>query len=433
MAAGLTVKIRGDASHFDKTLKSVKGGLSSIKTPLTAVAAGAAAVGAAIGAAAFGAYKLTESLINVGEAARKEDAVLGNVVKRMGLFGTGANKITAKMIKYADATELATGIDAGIIKSTQAKLSTFEEVAKTAGDVGGAFDRATKAALDMSIVFGGDASQYAVQLGKALQDPEKGLAALKKTGALTRVDIERIGAEFAASGNKAKAFDQILSAIERQVGGASEAAATGTSRIRAAYNQLRDELAVPISQEFDKFADQIAKATPTIVKAFQDIAPRIGEAASSVFNAISSALTGDTTLLMKIGELMATAIIGGFKIAWRRQFAELGAAGLDILQIFGGQQGSLGGATYGATQNQPVNIGTMARQAASENMITEIRTLKNELSMMAETLRVQTGPGGTFRFAQPGETSSLVDQEGRMIILLESIDRKLNPTPFPAR
>ena len=136
---------------------------------------------------------------------------------------------------------------------------------------------------------------------------------------------------------------------------------------------------------------------------------------------------------MKRGELMATAIIGGFKIAWRRQFAELGAAGLDILQIFGGQQGSLGGATYGATQNQPVNIGTMARQAASENMITEIRTLKNELSMMAETLRVQTGPGGTFRFAQPGETSSLVDQEGRMIILLESIDRKLNPTPFPAR
>lgn len=424
MAAGLTVKIKGDASHFDKTLKSVKGGLSSIKTPLAVVAAGAAAVGAAIGAAAFGAYKLTESLINVGEAARKEDAVLGNVVKRMGLFGTGADKITAKMIKYADATELATGIDAGIIKSTQAKLSTFEEVAKTAGDVGGAFDRATKAALDMSIVFGGDASQYAIQLGKALQDPEKGLAALKKTGALTRVDIERIGAEFAASGNKAKAFDQILSAIERQVGGAADAAATGTSRIRAAFNQMRDELAVPVSEQFDKLADQISKQTPAIVEAFQAIAPKIADAASKIFNAFATALTGDTANLVALGVLVGNAIMGGIEIAFKQGMSRLGASVLGLSEKFRFAGAGVPGIVAGFASNVgEVPIGQVASQAADVNLQSDIRTLINTMRLQFEQLQgFQNQPQGIQ-----------YDPESRLEVLLQSIDRKLNPTPFPAR
>lgn len=427
MAAGLTVKIKGDASHFDKTLKSVKGGLSSIKTPLTAVAAGAAAVGAAIGAAAISAYKLTESLVNAGEAARKEDAILGNVVKRMGLFGTGADKITEKMIKYADATELATGLDAGIIKSTQAKLSTFEEVAKTAGDVGGAFDRATKAALDMSIVFGGDASQYAVQLGKALQDPEKGLAALKKTGALTRVDIERIGAEFASSGNKAKAFDQILSAIERQVGGAAEAAATGTSRIRAAYNQMRDELAIPVSEEFDKLAQSITLMTPGVVDAFKAMAPQISTAFNTVFTALGEAVQGNTERLFAIGTFIGQAIAEGFKASAKGLIVSrldeiikstpLGFAAIKAAEA-GGYDVNRGSQTLG---------GTIFKEGMSK-IATDFQTL---MAQQAPTIQ---GVGGSqYRLAAPGESSPFRDETGRMIILLESIDRKLNPTPFPAR
>lgn len=426
MAAGLTVKIKGDASHFDKTLKSVKGGLSSIKTPLTAVAAGAAAVGAAIGAAAFGAYKLTESLIDAGEAARKEDAILGNVVKSMDLFGTGADRITEKMIKYADATELATGLDAGIIKSTQAKLSTFEQVAKTAGDVGGAFDRATKAALDMSIVFGGDASQYAVQLGKALQDPEKGLAALKKTGALTRVDIERIGAEFASSGNKAKAFDQILSAIERQVGGASEAAATGTSRIRAAYNQLRDELAVPISEEFDKFADQIAKLTPQIVASLQTIAPQVSAVASTIFTALSQALTGNTEHITKIGMLIGEALGFGLNVAWKKALFEFTESTFRAIEDVNPLRKIFG--------DQTEKISEYIAKNKNDFMADMMTSGVSALSDKAKALEIVQGVGGsTYRVAGPGESSPFRDAGGRMIILLESIDRKLNPTPFPAR
>lgn len=427
MAAGLTVKIKGDASHFDKTLKSVKGGLSGLSTPLTAIAAGAAAVGAAIGAAAFGAYKLTESLIDAGEAARAEDALLGNVVKQMGIFGSRAEDVTAKMIKYADATELATGIDAGIIKSTQTKLSTFDKVAATADQTGGAFDRATKAALDMSRTFGGDASTYAIMLGKALQDPEKGLAALKKTGALMPEDIQRIGDEFKRTGDQARAMSNILSAVERQVGNSGEATATGTSRIRAAFNQMRDELAVPISQEFDKLADAVAKMTPQIVANFQAIAPQVSEAASKIFNAFATALAGDTANLVALGVMIGEAIGGGVKIGFNRMMSEVGAgvlgAGSSLLETFGGQAGGPAGATYGGTRTQNLNAGSAAAQAASENTATQIRELVNTLKLQFQQLQgFQTPPQGIQ-----------YDPESRLEVLLKSIDRKLNPTPFPAR
>lgn len=426
MAAGLTVKIKGDASHFDKTLKSVKGGLSSIKTPLTAVAAGAAAVGAAIGAAAFGAYKLTESLIDAGEAARAEDALLGNVVKQMGIFGSRSEDVTAKMIKYADATELATGIDAGIIKSTQTKLSTFDKVAATADQTGGAFDRATKAALDMSRTFGGDASTYAIMLGKALQDPEKGLAALKKTGALMPEDIQRIGDEFKRTGDQARAMSNILSAVERQVGNSAEATATGTSRIRAAFNQMRDELAVPVSQEFDKFADQIAKLTPQIVASLQAIAPQVSAVATTVFTALSQALTGNTEQISKIGMLIGEALGFGLNVAWKKALFEFTEATFRTIEDVNPLRKIFG--------DQTEKISEYIAKNKNEFMADMMTSGISALSDKAKALEIVQGVGGaTYRVAGAGESSPFRDTEGRMIILLESIDRKLNPTPFPAR
>jgi len=425
MAAGLTVKIKGDASHFDKTLKSVKGGLSGLSTPLTAIAAGAAAVGAAMGAAAFGAYKITESLIEAGEAARREDAVLRSVVDSMGLFGDKAESVTAKMIKFADTTELATGIDAGIIKSSQTKLSTFESVAKTAGEVGGAFDRATKAALGMGVAFGGDASGYAIQLGKALEDPEKGLTSLKKTGALMQVDIDRIGAEFAMTGDKAKAMSEILSAVERQISRSAGAAVTGTSRIRAAFNQMRDELAVPISQEFDKLADAIAKMTPQIVANFQAIAPQVSNAASKIFNAFATALAGDTANLVALGVLVGNAIMGGIEIAFKQGMSRLGASVLGLSEKFRFAGAGVPGIAAGfATKVGEVPIGQLAGQSADINLQSDIRTLVNTMRLQFEQLKgFDQQPQGTI--SDPAAI--------RLEVLLQSIDRKLNPTPFPAR
>jgi hypothetical protein len=331
--AGITTKLTLNASDFvrgidrsKKSALSLKTSMSSIGTGISSAFSGVAKSVGAIGIAATGAAAaiggIAYKLISIGEEGLQAENRIKNVVKTMGLFGDQSDDVADRLIKMADATELATGVDGDLIMASQAKLATFKELAKTAGTAGGAFDRATQASLDMAAVFGGDASNYAVQLGKALEDPEKGLAALKRTGALTTSQIKAISEEFAATGNRAKAFDQVLKAIETQVGGAANATASGMSRIKVSIGQMLEEVGKPMSEVFSQFAADVAAMTPQIVASLSGLAPKIREVGSTLAAALSEGLAGDTSRLVKIGELIGEAVVLGFKVALTRGFLE---------------------------------------------------------------------------------------------------------------
>jgi hypothetical protein len=295
---------------------------SGIGSAFSSITKGVGAIGIAATGAAAAVGGIAYKLISIGEEGLQAENRIKSVVKTMGLFGTQSGDVASRLIEMADATELATGVDGDLIMAAQAKLATFKELAKTAGTTGGAFDRATQASVDMAAVFGGDASNYAVQLGKALEDPEKGLAALKRTGALTTSQIKAISEEFAATGNRAKAFDQVLKAIETQVGGAANATASGMSRIKVSIGQMLEEVGKPMSEVFSQFAADVAAMTPQIVASLSSLAPKIREVGSTLAAALSEGLSGDTTRLVKIGELIGESVVLGFKVALTRGFLE---------------------------------------------------------------------------------------------------------------
>jgi hypothetical protein len=307
------------ASGLKSTMSSLGSGIGSA---FSGVAKGVGAMGLAATGAAAAIGGVVYKLISIGEQGLQAENRIKNVVKTMGLFGDQSNEVADRLIKVADATELATGVDGDLIMAAQAKLATFKELAKTAGTTGGAFDRATQASIDMAAVFGGDASTYAVQLGKALEDPEKGLAALKRTGALTSSQIKEISAEFAQTGNRARTFDQVLKAIETQVSGAASATASGMAKIKVSIGQMLEEIGKPMSEVFTKFATDVAKMTPRIVESLSILAPKIREIGYTITAALAEALQGDTTRMVKIGELIGEAVTIGFKTAITRGFME---------------------------------------------------------------------------------------------------------------
>jgi hypothetical protein len=331
--AGISTKLTLNASDFVRGIDRSKKSASSLKTSMSSIGSGigsafssitkgVGAIGIAATGAAAAVGGIAYKLISIGEEGLQAENRIKSVVKTMGLFGTQSGDVASRLIEMADATELATGVDGDLIMAAQAKLATFKELAKTAGTTGGAFDRATQASVDMAAVFGGDASNYAVQLGKALEDPEKGLAALKRTGALTTSQIKAISEEFAATGNRAKAFDQVLKAIETQVGGAANATASGMSRIKVSIGQMLEEVGKPMSEVFSQFAADVAAMTPQIVASLSSLAPKIREVGSTLAAALSEGLSGDTTRLVKIGELIGESVVLGFKVALTRGFLE---------------------------------------------------------------------------------------------------------------
>ena len=169
-----------------------------------------------------------------------------------------------------------TGIDDELIRENEAVLLTFKNLAKTADDAGGPFDRATKALLDLEAA---GKNLKAVQLGKALQDPINNLTALRKAGILlTDAQKKQIKA-FQESNNILGAQDIILKAIEDQVGGTAEATASATERMQARFEDIGETLSESLLPTVDILADKMSawlesadgkKAIEDMTTAFED-------------------------------------------------------------------------------------------------------------------------------------------------------------------
>jgi len=211
-------------------------------------------------AAALGAVAvMAKSTIAAGEAAATSNARIAQINESMGLFGETTEIVNKRVIDYANATARATGVDQNQIKLAQAKLLTFGQLAKSADEAGGAFDRATKAAIDMGAAGFGDAASNAVQLGKALNDPIKGIAALAKSG-VTFTEQEKEKIQTLVESNKMlEAQDLVLKAIETQVGGTAEATANDSDKMKVAFSQLSESVGLILLPLFQQFTAVMMK------------------------------------------------------------------------------------------------------------------------------------------------------------------------------
>jgi hypothetical protein len=235
-------------------------------------AVSAAVVGAGLAIAKFGSEAVTAA-----EEVRQADNRLGQVAQSMGLFGAQTQAVTNRLIELAEANEVNLAIDAETIKLTQSKLLTFKELAGSADEAGGAFDRATMAALDLAAAGFGSAETNATQLGKALQDPIKGLTALTRSGVtFTKQEKENIKT-LVESGQTLKAQDLILQAIETQVGGTAQATAKASDKMKLAFENVYETVGEALLPVFDELATEITALTPEISKALTPVFVELAE------------------------------------------------------------------------------------------------------------------------------------------------------------
>jgi hypothetical protein len=196
------------------------------------------------------------------EQAEIANRKLGSVLDSMG-YG----QATARVSAYAEELERSIAIDADVIKATQTKLATFAELTASVDETGGAFDRATMAALDLAAAGFGEAETNAVQLGKALQDPIKGITALARSG-VTFTDQEKEKIKTLVESNQTlEAQDLILKAIEKQVGGTAAAGASSFDRIKLSMMQVSDEIGLAVLPLIEKLADFVANRLVPVVTA----------------------------------------------------------------------------------------------------------------------------------------------------------------------
>jgi uncharacterized protein YoxC len=229
--AGLK-KAQREFQKLEKTSQKVGFALKKAFVPATAALGGLAVAGA--------------KMVAAGEQAATANARIEQIATSMGLFGEETQKVTGRLVDLANEQARLTGVNQNTIKESQALLLTFKDIASSADEVGGAFDRATQLTLDMASAGFGSVTDNAKQLGKALNDPIAGLTALRRSGIqFTEAQQDQIRT-LVESGQTLEAQNLILKEIENQVGGTAEATANSTDKMKVAFSQASESIGMAL-------------------------------------------------------------------------------------------------------------------------------------------------------------------------------------------
>jgi hypothetical protein len=222
-----------------------------------------------------------------------QEAAVANV--NAGLKSTNnALGLTSKQLIGMAADLQRAGIfgDETILQNVTAQLLTFGNIGKTN------FNRVQKAVTDVTAKLKGinatseDLRATSVMLGKAMDDPTRGMSALRRVGISFSNEEARIVKQMQAANDTVGAQNLMLKLIERQYGGTNKALAeTNVGMEIAARNKMGDTMEligkqmVPLKKALFDFAlfllPKINELIPVFVGFLKTIYPLIITAVSA--------------------------------------------------------------------------------------------------------------------------------------------------------
>jgi hypothetical protein len=260
------------------------------------------------------------------QAAMESRDAMGQVEAALASMGSAAGRTSDQLAAMAgNLMHNSLYDDDDILRKVTANLLTFGNVA------GEQFDRAQQAAVDLAARMGMDLQGATLLVGKALNDPVKGMGALRKAGIqLTEQQQNQIKA-MVAVGNAAGAQKVLLSELEKQFGGSAVAAQKANP-----FDTLKDSAAdfmEAVGGQLLEILPNIAAAVTRVIDAFGALSPGVQQAVV-VGGMLTAALGPVLTVLGTITSAMApflgvlgTAFAeGGILVAAQAALVGLGAA-----------------------------------------------------------------------------------------------------------
>lgn len=256
----------------------------------------------------------------VGEAreAQKVGALTANVIKTTG----GAAKISAKQVgDLSEAISNKTGIDDEAVQTGANLLLTFKNVRNEAGKGSDVFNRATKSAVDLSASGFGSVESSSKMLGKALNDPLKGISALSRAGVTFTAGQKKQIEGMVKAGDVLGAQKIILKEVESQVGGSAAASATAGEKVSVAFGNIKESLGAKLLPLLDKFGIWfLEKGLPAIQRfggwLTENLWPALKEGYATIMPGLSKALeivtggVGDGSFSFeKLGKIITEKVI----------------------------------------------------------------------------------------------------------------------------
>jgi len=312
MANRVTLEYVGDGDRLISENNKVKNSLNDVddKTKKTTRGMGDSFKGAAGVIAAAGIGALLHNMFSEAKEGQQVAASTAQGIKTMGAAAwTSADAIGA----LSESISNKIGVDDELIQSSANLLLTFGNVKNEVGAMNNVFDRAVWAAQDLAAKGFGPADAGAKMLGKALNDPIKGMTALGKAGVTFSEAQKKQITDMVTTGDLLGAQRMLLEEVEKQVGGTAEATATGADKMAVQWGNFQEKLGtemMPILMavlgELSKFLAW-ADEHQTIVIAFAAVAAAIW--------LVNAAMAANPIVLL-IG--LVAGLVAAFIILWEK-------------------------------------------------------------------------------------------------------------------
>lgn len=225
------------------------------------------------------------------EAQRVQAQLSAAIISTGGAAGRSLEQLNAtaaalqKVTNYGDeATNVAQGV-----------LLTFTKIA------GPQFDRATESVLNVATALQTDLKSAAIQVGKALNDPIRGMTALTRSG-ITFTDAQKETVkQMLATGNIVGAQTLILKELETQFGGSAKAARETLGGALTSLKNAWGDLFELSAQKTDPLRRSLEALTTAVSDpAFAEFVQLIGV---GMINAIRVAVAGFNGLTQVLGTI----------------------------------------------------------------------------------------------------------------------------------
>jgi hypothetical protein len=251
------------AGRVDTMGREMRRAMRPVRAEFSSLGKGLAlgvAAGVAASIIALGKLKkfVSESiaLANTQEEAEVRLAAVLNAT------GHAAGFSLEQLKKYASQLQDVTAIGDEVTLSNMAILATFKQIK------GDTFKDATAAAIDMSVALKMDLKSAFVMVGKALNDPVKGLTSLSRAGVTFTDSQKEMIKALVEVGDVAGAQKIILSELNSQQGGIAAAMRgtykTSVDAAKGAWSDLKEEIGFAITK--NKFFIDVANVAEQTFK-----------------------------------------------------------------------------------------------------------------------------------------------------------------------
>lgn len=254
------VELRAKMDQFNSDLKKAEGAVDSAGKTMSQKFEAVGAKMVSSGKRMTTAISLP--IVGLGALAIKEfgEVEQVNAQTEAALKSTGgAAGVTATEIKsLAERMGELSARDAEEVQSATNVLLTFTKVRNEMGEGNKMFDRTAEAALNLSARMGTDLNAAMLQVGKAVNDPIKGVSALGRAGVQFTEEQKAMIEGMVEAGDVMGAQKIVLSELETQFGGSAKAAGDAASpmtELKLAFNDMAESLGEVLMPFIRKAAD----------------------------------------------------------------------------------------------------------------------------------------------------------------------------------